>query len=205
MVERREYESESEWVAGLCGGEEGAYELLLDRYEGGLYRFFYCSHGRHEMARDQCGETLRIFVGSVKRMRWESDGGVRAFVFGIARNVMRRGWREKKKWGGEGSGGVSCVGGGVGCVEDVAGNEASVVREVGGREEVARVVAAIGDLGEPVGEIMLLRFVEGFGVNEIGRVMGMPIGTVKSHIHRGRKRLCKALGVGRDGETGEEQ
>jgi RNA polymerase sigma-70 factor (ECF subfamily) len=61
----------------------------------------------------------------------------------------------------------------------------------GGQEDIARALAA---LPEAFRAAVLLRDVEDFSYDEIARILGIPIGTVMSRIHRGRGLLRKALG-----------
>jgi RNA polymerase sigma-70 factor (ECF subfamily) len=42
---------------------------------------------------------------------------------------------------------------------------------------------------------IVLRFEEGYTVEEVARRMGMAAPTVRVHIHRGRKRLREILGA----------
>lgn len=56
--------------------------------------------------------------------------------------------------------------------------------------------AAVGALEPAYRELMLLRFQEGLAYHEIAAVTGLPLGTVKVRIHRGRKRLAEALAAG---------
>ena len=52
---------------------------------------------------------------------------------------------------------------------------------------------ALADLPEQFREAVMLADVEGFSYKEIAEIMGVPIGTVMSRLHRGRKALEKAL------------
>ncbi|MGH2626974.1 MAG: sigma factor-like helix-turn-helix DNA-binding protein, partial [Anaerolineales bacterium] len=55
------------------------------------------------------------------------------------------------------------------------------------------VKAAIEDLPEQFRLAVLLADVEGFSYKEIAEIVDVPIGTVMSRLHRGRKALQKAL------------
>lgn len=55
------------------------------------------------------------------------------------------------------------------------------------------VKAAIEDLPENFRMAVLLADVEGFAYKEIAEILDIPIGTVMSRLHRGRKALQKAL------------
>jgi RNA polymerase sigma-70 factor (ECF subfamily) len=52
---------------------------------------------------------------------------------------------------------------------------------------------ALAALPEQFREAVMLADVEGFSYKEIADIMGVPIGTVMSRLHRGRKALEKAL------------
>jgi RNA polymerase sigma-70 factor, ECF subfamily len=56
-----------------------------------------------------------------------------------------------------------------------------------------RVVAAIDRLPEEYRVVSTLYFMEDLSYEEIAQVLGCPIGTVWSRLHRGRKMLQKAL------------
>jgi RNA polymerase sigma-70 factor, ECF subfamily len=56
-----------------------------------------------------------------------------------------------------------------------------------------RVSAALAQLPEEYGIVCTLYFMEDFAYHEIAEVMGIPVGTVRSRLHRGRKMLQKLL------------
>ncbi len=57
----------------------------------------------------------------------------------------------------------------------------------------AEVKQAIEDLPEQYRDAVLLADVEGFAYKEIAEILDVPIGTVMSRLHRGRKRLQDEL------------
>ncbi|HEY5578782.1 MAG TPA: sigma-70 family RNA polymerase sigma factor [Acidimicrobiia bacterium] len=76
------------------------------------------------------------------------------------------------------------------------------------------VKAAVESLPEHFRLPVLLADVEGFSYKEIAQIMGIPIGTVMSRLHRGRKALQRALWefarargltAGREGTNGPSQ
>jgi RNA polymerase sigma-70 factor (ECF subfamily) len=56
-----------------------------------------------------------------------------------------------------------------------------------------RVAESIGQLPEEYGVVCTLYFMEDFAYHEIAEVLEVPVGTVRSRLHRGRKMLQKAL------------
>jgi RNA polymerase sigma-70 factor (ECF subfamily) len=74
-----------------------------------------------------------------------------------------------------------------------AGIEASAESEVLDRLPDEDVQRALEALPEGFRMAVLLADVEGFSYKEIAEILGVPIGTVMSRLHRGRKALQKAL------------
>jgi RNA polymerase sigma-70 factor (ECF subfamily) len=56
-----------------------------------------------------------------------------------------------------------------------------------------RITQAIAQLPEEYGVVCTLYFMEDFAYHEIAQVLDVPVGTVRSRLHRGRKMLQKSL------------
>lgn len=74
------------------------------------------------------------------------------------------------------------------------------------RQLQARVWRALGELAEPHREILVLRDYQDLSYDEIAHVLGVPLGTVMSRLHRARRALRELLVAagwpagGRDGD-----
>ena len=126
-------------------------------------------------------ETFANLIHAIHKMRGDA-GCLRAFLFGIARNVMRKDWRRKK---------LAALSEGE--LSRLTDPRPSSLQQAAGRQELERAMEAIDQLDEPARQILLLRFVEELPLSEVASVMELPLGTVKSHIHRCRKRLRRLL------------
>jgi RNA polymerase sigma-70 factor (ECF subfamily) len=62
-------------------------------------------------------------------------------------------------------------------------------------ERATRVRAAVAALQEPYRETVALRFFAELSLVEIAEQTGRPLGTVKTHLHRGLARLRDAMRV----------
>lgn len=164
-----------------------AFEALVAEYERPLYRLFYCDHRDYHLAQEQTAETFAQLVRSIPSMRGGPEK-LRAFVFGVARHVQQRNWRKTKREQ------VSIES----AKESILDPGPSPVRNADAREQVERLLDAVGRLEQPMKSVILLRFVEGLSLSEISEALKLPLGTVKSHIHRGRARLKHELGEFQD-------
>lgn len=68
--------------------------------------------------------------------------------------------------------------------------------EIGGR-----LARAIERLPDQYRRVIELHYAAGLPVEEIARVLGVPSGTVKTHLHRARERLRRMLGGRSTGRT----
>lgn len=71
----------------------------------------------------------------------------------------------------------------------VGGNSAS---QIAAEYDVARLLER---LPEPYRRVVVLFYLEDRSCEEVGELLGMPTGTVKALLHRGRKRLAVLAGV----------
>ncbi|MCW2784637.1 MAG: polymerase, sigma subunit, family [Marmoricola sp.] len=72
-------------------------------------------------------------------------------------------------------------------------------------DQRARVLAALNALPADQKAALVLVDMEGYPVEEVGRILGCPTGTVKSRCARGRRRLAELLADQRTGDRGETE
>ena len=60
----------------------------------------------------------------------------------------------------------------------------------------AALEAAVALLRPEYREVVLLRFAEGLSYQDVAQVTGLPVGTVKTYIHRARKEMAATLSAG---------
>ena len=61
---------------------------------------------------------------------------------------------------------------------------------------VEHLVRCLRALSEHQRNVIALHDIEGYSLSEVSEIMAMPVGTLKSHLHRGRKALKNVLGEG---------
>lgn len=79
--------------------------------------------------------------------------------------------------------------------EDDEGPEATALR----REELAEVVAAMAELPAAYRAALTLRHMQQLSYQEVADALGIPLGTVKTHLHRARAALKARLAARRRG------
>jgi RNA polymerase sigma-70 factor (ECF subfamily) len=88
---------------------------------------------------------------------------------------------------------------------DVVGQQESALDELEARELGGAIERAIASLRPEYRSCIMLRHVEGRSYEEIAATLDLPLGTVKTYIHRARHELRRALEHLRDGEAGGER
>jgi RNA polymerase sigma-70 factor (ECF subfamily) len=68
-----------------------------------------------------------------------------------------------------------------------------VQEEVQRREEVQAVYSALAELPEESAEVVLLRDLQGWTMEEIAAYLDVPLGTIKSRLHRARLGVAERL------------
>jgi len=75
----------------------------------------------------------------------------------------------------------------------VASDDESPAAYVEHKELGSQIELAIGELREEYRTVIVLRHVEGYAYDEIAEIMDVPLGTVKTYLHRARAELRKTL------------
>jgi hypothetical protein len=65
------------------------------------------------------------------------------------------------------------------------------------------VQRALLQVPEDFRAVMILHDVHDLRQEEVAAIVGVPVGTVKSRLHRGRIALAKAMGIEQEGRAGE--
>jgi RNA polymerase sigma-70 factor (ECF subfamily) len=175
--------SDEQLIRGFAGGDAGAFEDLVRRHEQRIYNLCLRMLGRPEDARDATQDTfltalrkLGSFRGDAAFSTWLHRVAVNA-CFDILRKRGRRAEEPLPEDPGPGPG-------------DVAETAADVVD----------VQAALLRVPEEFRAVLVLHDVQDLPYDEIAEILGIPMGTVKSRLHRGRLALA-ALLSGTDGRT----
>lgn len=180
--------SDADLVIRAQRGDKSALGQLVERYQDRIFNTCYRMCHHHADALDMTQTTIVKALEALPR--FEARAGFYTWIFRIAVNVVishRRSDRRKRERGLLGHGGeVDEMSGLSAGGADVAGRLTQV--EVGQRLE-----KALGRLDEEYRLAVLLRDVEDMDYGQISEILDVPVGTVKSRIHRGRTMLREIL------------
>jgi len=175
-------------------GSEAAYRELVRRYQRPVFSLIYRMVRDRELSEDLTQETFVKVLNAIDRYRPEYKFS--SWIFKIANNAaidhLRR--RELDT--------LSLDGGPDATTPDQVqatrlqlGDAAeSQLDELEARELGTQIERAIGALRPEYRSCIIMRHVEGRAYDEIADVLDLPLGTVKTYIHRARAELRESLG-----------
>lgn len=180
-------------IALAASGSEKAYRELLDRYQRPVFSLIYRMVRDREQAEDLAQETFVKVFNHIESFNPKYKFS--SWIFKIASNLTIDALRKKdlKTVSLDGSRNAETP-------DEVDATRITVesrdenpeefleAKELG--EEIER---AIGQLRPEYRQAILLRHVEGRPYEEIAEIMGVPLGTVKTFIHRARGELRETL------------
>jgi RNA polymerase sigma-70 factor, ECF subfamily len=174
-------------------GDEEAFALLYRRHQGALYRFALRMTGSAWGAEEIVQDVFMLLIREPKKYD-PARGSVGALLFGIARNrvlkYLERMPREIPLEENKEDG----TGGGI-LLQD-SFTPATWAEK---RERAERVRAAVLELPPEFREAVVMCELEEMSYEEAAQMMGCPIGTIRSRLHRGRALLLAKLEMLRGG------
>ncbi len=181
-------------VALARKGREAAYRELIRRYERPVFSLIFRMVRDRETAEDLAQDTFIKVLNNVDRYRPEFKFS--SWLFKIANNVAIDHLRKRQidtVWI-DGSPHAATAAEVEATRFDVIARQESALDELEARELGSAIERAIAALRPEYRSCILLRHVEGRSYEEIAATLDLPLGTVKTYIHRARHQLREALG-----------
>lgn len=165
-------------IAMARAGNAGAFEAIVDRYQGRLLGFCRQMLGSTEDAEDVLQE---VFVNAYRAMLAdEREINLRPWLYRIARNRCLNQLRKPTADAQESMDLVPAV------------EAASTAEKVHNREEFRQLIADVGKLPETQRSALLLREIDAMSYEEIAHAMETSVPSVKSLLVRARISLADA-------------
>jgi RNA polymerase sigma-70 factor (ECF subfamily) len=186
--------SDQEVVAHALQGQEAAYRELLRRYQRPVFSLIYRMVRDRELAEDLAQECFVKALNALPTYRPEFKFS--SWIFKIANNAaidhLRR--RKLKTLSLEGALDAKDPEETRATALTLPHPGESPLEELEARELGSAIERAIGQLRPEYRACIILRHIEGRPYEEIAEILELPLGTVKTYIHRARAELKKILG-----------
>ena len=180
-------------VALAQQGRDSAFRELIRRYERPVFSLIFRMVRDRELAEDLAQDTFIKVLNHIDRYRPEFK--LSSWLFKIANNVaidhLRR--RTLQTVSIDGSPHAQTAEAIEATSFDVADHQETALDEMEARELGTAIERAITQLRPEYRSCIMLRHVEGRSYEEIAATLDLPLGTVKTYIHRARHELRRAL------------
>ncbi|GCE17646.1 RNA polymerase sigma factor [Dictyobacter kobayashii] len=170
-------------MSGVLTGDESALNALVERHYGPLLGYVYrLLHGDRQLAEDAVQET---FLRMMQRGGYQSGRPFKPWLYTIATNIIRDYFKS------------AVVKHGADATDDIllaVYDPAPGPEDIALSDEQGKIISvALGKIGEEYRSTILLRFYAGLSLQEIAETLHIPVGTVKSRLSVGTRRLRAAL------------
>lgn len=183
--------TDPELAASARAGSADAFRELVRRFERPIYSLIFRMVQDHSTAEDLAQE---VFVKAYRKLEtYDPSRKLSSWLFKIAHNTtidhLRRGGVEtvplEAARDGDDGAGLSAV------LPDEGVESPAAAAE---RRDLAKSLErAIGRLRPEYRESVLLFYLHGASYQEICEATGLPLGTVKTNLHRARKQLAQEM------------
>ena len=167
--------SDEELYRLMKKGNQDAFAELYERREPALYRFALHMSGNPAVAEEVAQEVFVQLMGPATRFD-ETRGSLESFLYGIARNLVRVARR---------------VGPVVEAVDRPFHHD--ILGELIADETTAALYRTLRELPERYRDAIILCDLEERSYEDVARLIGRPVGTVRSRLHRARALLSAKL------------
>ena len=183
---------ERDLLAQCRQGDMTAFALLVEKYQDRLFNATYRLCGNYQ---DACELSQETFLRALKGIAgFRGDAKFYTWLFRIALNLTRsyhrRAGRKRSRSLDEPDGTLELASQARGLGAADCPSPAERAEQA---ERNSKVSAALDRLAQQYKTVIVLRDVEDLDYRQIAQIVGVPVGTVKSRVHRGRLALRQYL------------
>lgn len=167
----------------VLDGDTTAFEYLFDRYRDAIHRLFLQRTGSAEDADDLLQETfIKVYINLHRYNRSYTFG---QWVYTIARNTFIDFVRRRQ--------------------EDLpiddrfaapASSAPTPEESVINLQQRTQIEHYLEQLSPRYRQLIVMRFFDEYSYEEIAAKLSLPLGTVKTQIHRAREQMCRLIAEG---------
>lgn len=176
-------------IKQVIKGDQDAFAEIIEIYKNSIYQLCFRMLGNRHEAEDMAQEAfIRAYVNINS---FNQDLKFSTWLFRIATNLCIDRIRKKKPdyyLDAEVSGTD-----GLTMYSQLASDSPLPEKELESLELQETVQKEIMNLPEKYRSVIVLKYIEELSLNEISEILDMPLGTVKTRIHRGREALRQQL------------
>ncbi len=170
--------ADDELIAAAVSGQSQAFGVLVERYERAAYHLAFRTLRDTDEAQDA---TQEAFFKAYRALRTFRPGAkFSTWIFTIVYRVCCDRLARRKHYSDE-------------ALPDRADPSAGPQEQAESADEARRLRAAIDALPEKYRTVITLFHLQNKHYEEIAEVLGLPMGTVKTHLFRAKDLLRKAL------------
>ncbi|GAK04540.1 RNA polymerase sigma factor SigW [Geomicrobium sp. JCM 19037] len=176
-------------IKEVKAGDPEAFAQIVEAYKDKVYQIAYRMVGNAQEAQDVAQEAFIRAYTNIDR--YDTNRKFSTWLFRIATNLSIDKLRKKKPdysldaevSGTEGLDGYS----------QLAATDALPDEQVVTLEWQASIQEEINALPPKYRAAIILKYMEDLSLQEMSEILDLPVGTIKTHVHRGREALRKRL------------
>lgn len=186
-MDTHEARSDAELLRAALAGDETSFLLLYEKLKGGIFRYAFYMTNSIPAAEEVTQDVFMTLLNEGGNFRQER-GEVGAFVFGIARNVIRRVKRREKHYQPlPDDDSIQRL------AASLMTDPEALQRKMIHNQAVEQMRAAIASLPDHYAQPVILCDLCEFSYAEAASRLGCAVGTVRSRLNRAHALLARKL------------
>ena len=167
------------------------FEDVIREHQGFVFRTLVRLTGSREHVEDLAQEVfLRLYRGLDS---FRGDAKMTTYLYRITLNVAQDEWKRRRKEQTN----TSFDDPDEGWDERLPGTGGDAEQILSSKQRMAGLERALGELSEMERQVIVMFHQEELTYEKIAEVLALPLNTVRTHLHRGRKKLKERLQEGR--------